>query len=272
MKLEKFFYLLGIFCLYLFVSSTACIEKEVIDREATEYQSQVEQSSSQILTINSNVVTITASYPPAEAPESTTIFVKTKADPEGLVFNVVPEFNETHPNLGTTLQEMRSTVRVEIASHTRADFRQLQVDPAGDELTIDVDNGAYTETYPVRIDFFPMVTFSPAFTESDSNDATLTIYDLSLAPEDKPEAHLYSGIDPVGFPVEATYNDPALELPPPAFPSYTAEFHFNLYGWSFPDESNLALREGDTLFVRYRDRIFYLTAFNPEGDPMEEME
>lgn len=251
------------------LSLSNCTKEEIKNRENKAYRSEAYLDFDELNMSNSEV-TIQAQYPPNETPEQTVIHLSTNANPEGITLTAIPEENEVWLGYKEKMKEMRSTIRVEAAHVNRAEYNQIAVADGGDTLFIDVDNGSYTTSYPVNMDFFPQITFW-TFVDPTNTEATLFLYDISQGKTDEPVVHISSDSDVTGFDLKPEYNDPMIYSWPRAFHSFMGDFYVDKSGNSDPANKKIGVKEGEKIYVTYRNEVFYLTAFEEIHWPMPKM-
>ncbi len=251
------------------LSLSNCTKEKIKDRENKSYSAEAYLDFNE-LNMSNTEVNIEAQYPPNETPEQTIIHLSTNANPEGITLTATPEESEVWLGYKETMKEMRSTIRVEAAHVNRAEYNQIAVADAGDTLFIDVDNGSYTISYPVNMDFFTNITFW-TFADPSNTEATLFLYDVSQGKTDEPVVHISSDSDVNGFDLKPQYNDPLIYSWPSAFHNFTADFYVNKSGISDPANKKIGVKEGEKIYVTYRNEVFYLTAFEEIHWPMSKM-
>lgn len=250
----------------LVISLSNCTEQEIKQRETTEYGSSLYLDSLQLNMTNPDV-DIEARYPPGEEPGKTKIHISTNANPDGMTFSAIPEESEYWEAFGDKWEEMKSTITVQVAEENREEYRQIKVNPNGDQLTINVDDGAYVKTYPVNMRYFTTITFW-TFVDPTNTEATLFLYDISKGSQDSPSVNISSDSDPTGFNMTTEYIDPMIYGHPAPFHNYTVDFYVTNSGQSNPSSKTLQVNEGEKIYVKYRDKTFYMTAFHEIHWPM----
>ena len=262
----KRFFLMMIVVAMLALSYTNCTEQEIKQRESTEYGTELYLDSLE-LNMAYPDVDVEARYPPGKEPHQTKIHVSTNANPKGMTFTAIPEESEYWEAFGDKWEEMRSTLTFQVAEENREEYRQIKVDPNGDQVTINFDDSAYIKTYPVNMRYFTQITFW-TFVNPTNREATLFLYDISKDSLNSPEIHISSDSDPNGFDMTTDYEDPMIYSHPAPFHNYNVDFYFTTSGPSDPSAKTLLVKEGDKIYVEYRNKTFYLTAFNEIHWPM----
>lgn len=208
-----------IFIIAIVAVLASCRDKKVYDRPVVEYGIEASGDYYEANLYHPDF-RCTADYPPSTAPAMAEFKITSDADPTGFIVEA-PLYQSEYYYNGDTYRELSAELNVYAALQTIPEKNYIAINPDGDYIRVNFDNGSQVISIPANGKRATGITYWQA--GNSLSEATIFMYDYFFEASSNPVVHVFSDYDPQGFLLEGIYTPPSTTRNMP-FPHYTFDF------------------------------------------------